>query len=75
MHNFIFVIRDTESNSKVFGDCEICRKFTAQVFCQTRYKEKINPVTNKKFNMFVTSGYGHRECLIRNRLIKWEEKN
>tara|TARA_R110000782_G_C14514540_1_gene380318 strand:+ start:242 stop:457 length:216 start_codon:yes stop_codon:yes gene_type:complete len=64
---FLFVIRDTECNSKIFGDCEICNKQVVQVFHQKRYEVKINPITNKKNNHFITDCYGHYDCLMKNR--------
>lgn len=64
---FEFKIRDTECNSKIFGDCEICNKQVVQVFHQKRYEVKIHPITNKIYLNFITDCYGHYDCLIKNR--------
>lgn len=63
----IYTIRDTECNSKVFGDCEICGKFVIQVHHQIRWKEIINPIKNNKSKIQISDGYGHHNCLIQNR--------
>ena len=63
--DFSFVLRDTECNSKVFGACEICGKDAVQVFHQKRYKTVSHPITNQKYNQFITDCYGHYECLIK----------
>lgn len=67
MEKYIFTIRDTECNSKVFGDCEICNKIVVQVYHQKRYKESVHPITNKKHNVFINDCYGHYDCLLKNR--------
>lgn len=67
MEKYIFIIRDTECNSKVFGDCEICNKPVVQIYHQKRYKEDLHPITNEKYNNFITDCYGHYDCLIKQR--------
>ena len=59
-----FTIRDTECNSKVFGDCEICGKPVVQVHHQIRLKDTIHPITGKKTKRQISDGYGHYQCLL-----------
>lgn len=61
----VFILRDTECNSKVFGVCEICGKDAVQVYHQKRYEKTQNPITGKDYNKFITDCYGHYECLIK----------
>lgn len=59
-----FTIRDTECNSKIFGDCEICEKPVVQVHHQVRWRKFFNPITGKIGKIQVSSGYGHYQCLL-----------
>jgi hypothetical protein len=59
-----FTIRDTECNSKIFGDCEICGKPVVQVHHQVRWKDTINPITGEKGKIQISDAYGHYQCLL-----------
>jgi siroheme synthase (precorrin-2 oxidase/ferrochelatase) len=59
-----FTIRDTECNSKIFGDCEICGKPVVQVHHQIRWKDTINPINGKKGKIQISDAYGHYQCLL-----------
>jgi len=59
-----FTIRDTECNSRVFGDCEICNKMVVQIHHQIRYREFLNPITGVVGKIELSSGYGHYQCLL-----------
>jgi siroheme synthase (precorrin-2 oxidase/ferrochelatase) len=59
-----FTIRDTECNSKIFGDCEICGKPVVQVHHQIRWKDTINPITGEKGKIQISDAYGHYQCLL-----------
>ena len=60
-----FIIRDTECNSKVFGDCEICNKQVVQVFHQKRYELTTHPITKNPYKRFISDCYGHYDCLMK----------
>lgn len=59
-----FTIRDTECNSKIFGDCEICGKPVVQVHHQIRWKDTVHPITGKKGKRQISDAYGHYQCLL-----------
>jgi hypothetical protein len=59
-----FTIRDTECNSKIFGDCEICGKPVVQVYHQIRWKDTVHPFTGAKGKRQISDAYGHYQCLL-----------
>lgn len=59
-----FTIRDTECNSKIFGDCEICGKPVVQVHHQIRWKDTVHPITGEKCKRQISDAYGHYQCLL-----------
>ena len=59
-----FTIRDTECNSKIFGDCEICGKPVVQVHHQIRWKETFHPILNVQSKRQISDSYGHYQCLL-----------
>ena len=59
-----FTIRDTECNSRVFGDCEICGKPVVQVHHQIRWKETFHPILKVQSKRQISDGYGHYQCLL-----------
>ena len=62
--SYNFTIRDTECNSKVFGDCEICNKNAVQIFHQKRFELIKHPITNLPYEKFISDCYGHYSCLM-----------
>lgn len=59
-----FTIRDTECNSKIFGDCEICGKPVVQVHHQIRWKKTFHPILNVESKRQISDAYGHYQCLL-----------
>ena len=59
-----FTIRDTECNSKIFGDCEICGEPVVQVFHQIRWNDTVHPITGEKGKRQISDAYGHYNCLL-----------
>jgi siroheme synthase (precorrin-2 oxidase/ferrochelatase) len=59
-----FTIRDTECNSKIFGDCEICGKPVVQVHHQIRWRDVVHPITGEKGKRQISDAYGHYQCLL-----------
>ena len=59
-----FTIRDTECNSKIFGDCEICEKPVVQVHHKIRWKETFPPILNVPSKKQISDSYGHHQCLL-----------
>ena len=59
-----FTIRDTECNSKIFGDCEICEKPVVQVHHQIRWKKTFHPILNVPSKKQISDAYGHHQCLL-----------
>jgi len=62
--DFSFVLRDTECNSKIFGDCEICNRNAVQIFSLRKLKSTFISKVNRIVTNEVYHVYGHRECLI-----------
>ena len=62
--NIVFTIRDTECNSRIFGDCEICGKPVVQVHHQIRWRKYFNKILKVESKIQVSDSYGHYSCLI-----------
>lgn len=62
--SIFFTVRDTECNSKIFGDCEICGKHVVQVHHQIRWKKTFHPILNVQSKKQMSDAYGHYQCLL-----------
>jgi len=61
MSEYRYELMQQHATSDKYGNCEICGKFVADVYSQTRYRQTPTGESRE------CDAFGYKECLIRKR--------
>lgn len=64
---YVYRINNTGQSSHYFGPCEICKLHANSVFLQVEEKEFLHHLTQKDELSYVSSRFGHEDCLVKAR--------